>query len=164
MHIIVGVDTGKTVAVSCLSLDGNLVYSAHMKSGGESWIVSAIRNIGIPSVIASDKNTKGEKIRKINSAFNAVLFMPKDNIMLGEKRELAHAQSIKDPHERDAYVAAIKAYNYYANKLKQAKRKAEEKYADDIDEVLAKVIKKYSISEAIENKNPKRLSNKNVWG
>ena len=142
MHIIVGVDTGKTVAVSCLDLDGNLVYSAHMKSGGESWIISSIRGIGIPSIIASDKKTRGEMVRRINSAFNAVVFMPKDNIMLGEKRQLARTKSIKDAHERDAYVAAIKAYNYYANKLKQAKHKAKEKYAINVDEIMAKVIKK----------------------
>lgn len=164
VHIIVGVDTGKTVAISCLGLDGRIVYSAHMKSGGEAWIISSIRKVGVPSVIASDKKTRGEMIRRINSVFNSVLFMPKDNIMLEEKRQAAHERLIKDQHERDAYVAAIKAYNYYANKLKQAKHKAEEKKAEDIDEVLAKVIKKYSISEAIENKNPGRLSNRNVWG
>jgi len=163
-HIIVGVDTGKTVAISCLDLDGKLVYSAHMKSGGEEWIISNIRKAGIPSIIATDKKTLGEMIRRINSVFNAILFMPKSNIMLEEKRQVAHEKAIKDPHERDAYVAAIKAYNYYANKLKQAQHKAEEKKVENIDEVLAKVIRKYSIEEAIDNKDSKRLLNKKVWG
>ncbi|MCL5101985.1 MAG: DUF460 domain-containing protein [Candidatus Marsarchaeota archaeon] len=164
MHIIAGVDTGKTVAVSCLDLNGSLIYSNHMKSGGEAWIIKSLRETGIPSIIASDKRTRGEMIRKIGSAFNAVLFMPKENIMLVEKRQFAHMKSIKDPHERDAYVAAIKAYNYYANKLKQAKHKAKGKDLADIDEILSKVIMKYSISEAMANKKPNRLSKKNVWG
>ncbi len=162
--MIVGVDTGKTVAVSCISLSGASIYSAHMKSGGIPWLVSTIEKVGIPSVIASDKNFRGETIHKINSAFNSILFMPKGNIPMIEKRQLAHEKSIKDPHERDAYIAAIKAYNYYANKLKQAEHIAKQKNIKDVDLVLAKVIKKYSISEAINNKEAKRLSDKNLWG
>ncbi len=164
MHIIAGVDTGKTVAVACIDLEGRLLHSAHMKNGGEQWIISSIRSTGVPSVIASDKSTKGGMVRKISSAFNAVLFMPKENIPVVEKRQFAYMESLKDPHERDAYVAAIKAYNYYVNKLKQAKHKAEERNIKDIDTILAKVIMKYSINEALENKSQNRLHSKNVWG
>ncbi|MCL4371782.1 DUF460 domain-containing protein, partial [Candidatus Marsarchaeota archaeon] len=117
-HIIVGVDTGKTVAIACLSLEGKMLLTAHMKNGGIQWLINEIRETGTPSVIASDKKDRGDTIRRVNSAFNAILFMPKSDISMAEKKSAARTATIKDQHERDAYVAAVKAYNYYANKLK----------------------------------------------
>ncbi len=162
MHIIVGIDTGKTSAIACLDLNGRLVHSAHMADAGVSRLVSAIQAVGVPDVIATDKpESTGLVIRKVNAAFNSVLYAPRKSIPLSEKKIAAKENNIKNPHERDAYVAAIGAYNTYANKLKQAERAARERNVDDIDALKSKVIHRYSMDEAVRNRKANRRQRSN---
>lgn len=156
MHLIVGIDPGKTCGIACLDLNGRLVFSSHKTFASTDWIVSQISKIGIPSVIAGDKPAGSEAIRKINAAFNARLFAPSKELTIDEKRELGRAFRIKDPHERDAFAAAIKAYNSYSNKFNQVERIASNGSIDDIDMLKAKIVSKYSINEAIGNKKVNR--------
>jgi len=161
MHIIVGVDTGKTSAIACLSLDGKLLYSAHKRQADESWFISMIHSIGMPVIIASDKTRPtNNNIRKINATFNATIFYPEKVITQKEKKQLAKVTGLKDQHERDAYSAALKAYNAHSNKLRQAERIASSMHISNTDAIKAKVIKRYSVKEAIENRVAHRLANK----
>lgn len=155
-HIIVGVDPGKTSAIACLSLDGKLISSVHMTSGGMPWILESIMAVGTPSIIATDRKIPGYTVRKINAAFNARLFSPPSDISIAEKKELARKAGIKDAHERDAYAAAVKAYRIHANKLNQAEHISRDRNVADIDRIKAKIIRKYSISEAISGKSANR--------
>lgn len=158
MHLIVGIDTGKTVAIACLDLNGSLVYSSHAAGAGLTWLVGTIRSVGVPDVIATDKpDTGSEIVKKVNAAFNSVLYFPRKNIMLREKKVIAKARNIKNPHERDAYVAALKAYNAYANKLNQAEHLGRAHNFGDIDALKSKVIHRYSIDEAVRNRKAHRL-------
>ncbi len=157
MHLIVGIDTGKTAAVVCLDLNGSVVHASHAAGEGINWIVSTIRSAGVPDVIATDKpDTGSEIIRKVNAAFNSTLYYPRKNILLREKKIIAKARSIKNPHERDAYVAALKAYNAYSNKLHQVERLGRQRNVDDIDALKSKVIHRYSIDEAVTNRKAHR--------
>lgn len=155
-HIIVGIDSGKTSAIACLALDGRLVLSAHRSSAGLPWMIDSIRKAGIPSIIASDKKNGTTLASKLNALFNCRLYLPDRDIPVEEKREAARRSGIKDPHERDAYSAAIKAYNSYANKLNQAERVSRLAMVEDIDKIKAKIIDRKSISEAIEGKAANR--------
>ncbi|MCL4411498.1 DUF460 domain-containing protein [Candidatus Marsarchaeota archaeon] len=157
MHIIVGIDTGKTSAIACLNLNGKLVHSSHMADAGVGRLVEAIRAVGVPDIIATDKPASTSFIiRKVNAAFNSVLYAPRKSIPLSEKKTAAKENNIKNQHERDAYVAAIGAYNAYANKLKQAERAAKERNFDDIDALKSKVIHKYSVDEVMMNRKANR--------
>lgn len=155
MHLIVGVDTGKTMAFTCLSLDGRLVGADHKASAGPEWIIEAVGNIGIPSVIACDK-TPNDAIRKIGAAFNARIFYPSRELSSLDKRLIAKPLGITNPHERDACAAAVKAYNVHINKLKQADHIARINNVKDPDSIKAKVIEKYSIEEAMAGKKANR--------
>ncbi|HUC38559.1 MAG TPA: DUF460 domain-containing protein [Candidatus Acidoferrum sp.] len=155
-HIIVGVDPGKTSAIACLSLDGKLLHHSHMVNAGLSWMLENIRMVGTPSIIATDRRVVGQAIKKINAAFNARIYHPERDIPVSEKRELGRSVRIKDPHERDAYSAAFKAYHMYANKLNQAEHISREKSVDDTDRIKAKIIDRYSISEAISGSKANR--------
>lgn len=155
-HIIVGVDPGKTSAIACLSLEGSLILSAHQVSAGMPWILDRIMEAGTPSIIATDRKVLGDTVRKINAAFRSKLFMPIKDISTMEKRELARRAGIKNPHERDAYAAAVKAYRAYANKLNQAEHISRDSGEPDSDMVKAKIIQKYSISEAIAGRKANR--------
>ncbi len=155
MHIIVGIDPGKTSAVACLNLSGELLYSSHAAYAGLDWIVDEIKSIGIPSIIACDRQP-GEMARKIAASFNAKLFSPEKEMTVLEKREAVRKFDLRNPHERDACSAAIKAYNSYANKLKQAEHIAKSKNIGEIDQIKSKVIEKYSIDEAIRGEQANR--------
>ncbi|MGC8652360.1 MAG: DUF460 domain-containing protein [Candidatus Micrarchaeia archaeon] len=152
-YVIVGIDPGKTVGIACIDLNGRLVLFDHIPFASEEWIVRRINSIGTPVLIASDKPTHSTLIDKTNAAFNSTLFYPRRILRASEKRALAKSSSIKNVHERDAYVAAIKAFNAYKSKFMQINSSVA---AEQSDEVKAKVIKKYSISEAVKNRKARR--------
>ena len=156
MYTIVGIDPGKTSAIAAVDLNGRLVHSAHMRFGGMDWLVREAQSSGTPAVVASDRPDVSPAVRKINAAFNARLFYPNRELTSDEKREISKGVELKDPHERDAYAAAIKAYRAYANKFKQAEHIARLMSAAEVDRIKLKVVNKYSISEAITEKKANR--------
>jgi hypothetical protein len=156
MDILVGIDTGKTCGIACIDFNGRLVAHFHERFAGMEWIVSEIRAIGTPVIIASDKPVPSELIKKVNAAFNARLYAPECEFSTKEKRDASKHGSVRDIHERDAYFAAMKAYHAFANKLKQAERIAAKSGITDVDGIKAKVIRKYSISEAIAGREANR--------
>ncbi|MGC9191026.1 MAG: DUF460 domain-containing protein, partial [Candidatus Micrarchaeia archaeon] len=117
---------------------------------GEEWIIKTASTVGIPVVVASDKPTRSIVIDKVNAAFHARAFYPSKVIKAYEKRAMGEAAKISNIHERDAYSAAQKAYNAFENKFRQID--SEIKDSNEADEVKAKVIMKYSVSEVLSNK------------
>jgi predicted RNase H-like nuclease (RuvC/YqgF family) len=154
MHIIVGIDTGKTVAIAILDLNGNFIFSDNKQSGGIKWLIKKIENIGTPSIIASDKKPN-DIIKKVASAFNCKIFYIK-TIKIKTKRKLTKSYNIINVHERDALSAALKAYYTYLNKLNQAEHIAKINNIQNIDNIKAKIINNYSINEAINDKYVER--------
>jgi len=156
INIIVGIDGGKTVAIACLDLDGNLVGLSTGNSVGIEWFIENIRSVGNPVVIASDKQKPDDIAKKLASVFGAVLFSPKTDMSVEKKKELTSSVERENIHERDALAAARTAYNSFANKLKQADRLAKGRGADaDMVKALV-IVGKYSIYEAITGKKAKR--------
>jgi len=156
VHIIVGLDPGKTIALACIDLNGRLLMHTHRKFADAGWVVSTIEKVGTPSIIATDKKRAGEEIRKINAIFNSRIFTPEKDLTLEEKRQLIKGTKLYNQHELDAYAAALKAYNIHSSKLKQAEHKVRTAGIDSSDIIKAKVIAKYSISEALLNKRSNR--------
>ncbi len=156
MYLIAGIDPGKTCGLACIDLNGKLVFKAHRTFGGTDWLINTISAVGTPVVIAGDKPNPSEVVRKVNTAFNSKLFRPERELRITEKRTAAKNLGIKNPHERDAYMAAVSAYNSYANKFKQAEHIAKSKDYKNVEQLKAKVISKYSISEALGNKRANR--------
>lgn len=155
VHVIVGVDTGNTVGIACISLKGELLLSGHMKNADLGWIVSSVNSAGTPIMVATDKKVAGASVRKVSASLGAKVFTPPADLTIDAKKKVASICNIINPHERDAYAAAMKAYDAYLNKLNQAARLAAEKHADS-DSIMAKVMLKYSIDEAISNRKSGR--------
>ena len=156
VHLIVGIDPGKTCGIACLDLDGKLVLKGHMLFGGESWIIETVVKAGTPVIVASDKADPSALVRKINTAFSSRLYCPERELKMSEKRIAARRMGIKNPHERDAYIAAISAFNSFSNKFKQAEHIAREVMRDDIDEIKARLVGKSSIYEAMNGMRSNR--------
>ncbi|MEM3781352.1 MAG: DUF460 domain-containing protein [Candidatus Micrarchaeaceae archaeon] len=147
MHLIVGVDCGKTAAIAFLDLNGKLEGLYTGRSAGFGWFVDKIERVGIPVIIASDKEKPDYTAKRLAAAFGAVLFAPDSDISIAKKSELAG--KVENFHERDALAAARSAYNAYSNKLKQVDKFASASGAD-ADKLKALVIaKQYSIYEAV---------------
>ena len=146
-HIIVGVDTGKTAAIACLDLNGEVVRLSTGRFAGLQWFVDTITLTGSPVVIACDKKRPDSLVQKLASIFDAVLFVPETDISVLKKKDLAK-HNFSNLHERDALAAARTAYRAYAGKLRQAERLANLGSAEP-EKVKAMVIRKYSVHEAI---------------
>lgn len=156
MYLIAGIDPGKRCGIACLDLNGNLIFKDHKTFAGIDWLASTINKIGTPVIVASDKPDASEVVKKVNTVFNSKLFCPDREFKIDEKRAAAKSLGIKNPHERDAYIAAISAYRAYANKFKQIEHMVMESEYRNIDEIKAKVVAKHSIREAIENRKANR--------
>ena len=73
--------------------------------------------MGIPVLIASDTYPASSFVQKMAARLNAKVFSPKESMTRIEKREIG--REIDDPHIRDSYAAAVKAYRRYQNRLRQ---------------------------------------------
>lgn len=156
MYLIVGVDPGKTIGIACVGLDGKLIGSAHMDGGGSGWAIGAVRRTGIPVLIATDRRKKGTFIKKLGAVFGVSVFYPDSDMNVREKREWARGTRIRNPHERDAFASAMKAFNEYRSKLNQAESTARRERYKDADRIKALVIRKFSIDEALHGRPANR--------
>lgn len=136
-------------------MDGKLLFTGHRRNADLDWIVGKANAAGIPVLVATDKKVAGASIRKVGAVLGVRVFTPPADLTINEKKRVASPRGITNPHERDAYAAALKAYNAYANKLNQAAHLATERNADR-DTVMAKVVLKHSIDEAINNRKSGR--------
>lgn len=161
-HIIVGIDPGKTAAIACLDLDGNVVRLETQRFAGMQWFVDQIKTTGSPVIIAGDKRRPDSLVEKLSSIFDAVLFVPSTDISVEKKQGLTN-HGFSNLHERDALAAARTAFRAYAGKLRQVERIASAKNAEP-DTVKAMVIKKYSAHEAINNRYAGRRLVRGVQG
>jgi len=117
MYVIVGVDPGINVGYAVLDLNGALVVAGVEKEANDEKIVKIISQIGIPSLVASDVYPPPSFVSKVAARFNVKVFTPKKSMPTDEKRLIGN--NIIDPHVRDAYAAAVKAYRNYSNRLRQ---------------------------------------------
>ncbi len=91
--------------------------------------------------MAAGRRYAEKPVRKVNPVFGARLYKPYYALQLNEKCIIAKLAKIRNPHKRDAYASAVKAYNTYRNKLKQASRAARDFGIPDDDQIKAKLIR-----------------------
>jgi predicted RNase H-like nuclease (RuvC/YqgF family) len=135
IYIIAGVDAGIKTGYALLDLSGNLLCSGVEKEANDERIVKIISSVGIPSVVASDTSPPSSFVQKVAARFQTKLFHPKKSLTQDEKRIIG--KNIDDPHIRDAYAAAIKAYRRYADRLRQID-KMEEVNKDELKHLIIK--------------------------
>ena len=116
-YIIVGLDAGIHVGYAILDLSGNLISSGTLKGASSEKVIEVISKVGVPVLVASDTSPPSHFVTKVSARLNVKLFFPNQSMSKIEKKEIGH--SIDDPHIRDSYSAAIKAYRKYQNRLRQ---------------------------------------------
>ncbi len=103
-----------------LDLSGSLVCSGVEKEANDERIVKIISSVGSPSLIASDTSPPSHFVQKVAARYQLKLFHPRKSLTKEQKRMMG--RNIVDPHIRDAYAAAVKAYRRYADRFRQIDR------------------------------------------
>jgi len=144
----VGVDAGSTVAIAVLDLQGRVVRIESKKDWPEEDVVNAIFQYS-PAVIACDTNPSHHLARQLGRVFGAKLFFPHHSLSKHDKAQMTRDAQCRNPHERDALAAALKAFGHYQNKLRQATKKAV-KAGGDVDRVVRMVLFGEKMANAIK--------------
>ncbi|NHI83205.1 MAG: DUF460 domain-containing protein [Candidatus Thorarchaeota archaeon] len=153
-YFILGIDPGSTAAICLLPLSGHNPFLLSAKSLTRADIIREVYERGIPVMVATDVNTVPNFVKKIASILNTELFVPKKEISVADKQEIAREFSdsgrIRNAHERDALTAAVYAYRSLLPKLEQIDRKVRDKQlVIDRNQLKALVIKGMPMAEAI---------------
>jgi len=146
-YLIAGIDPGTTMALALLSLDGDLIHLSSSRVTSVAEAIAGITTYGRPLIIASDKKEMPGTVEKIRRSFNAISFLPKSDIPVPEKYELAAGINYSNDHERDAYAAAMMAYRHYKNKFTSLSKRLPPGIA--LDEVRARVVRGLSLEQAL---------------
>jgi len=153
-YFFVGYDPGLTGAIALVDMKGGL---AGVKSGRElkeSEVVEFIRAFGKPVFVCADKTPPPAAVEKLAAIFEAGVFAPRDVLSVDDKRELCRELAIENAHERDAAAAALNAYNFHLNKIKNLRKK----FADyEIAEILRGKPQNVP-AEAAEEQKEKRIT------
>lgn len=112
-----GIDPGIKTGYAILDLSGAFIAGGCEKEANDERIVRILSCHGVPVLVASDTSPPSSFVEKIAARLNIRVCSPKESMSRSEKREIG--RRIGDPHVRDAYAAAVKAYRKHANRLRQ---------------------------------------------
>lgn len=127
-----------------MDLNGNFVASGCLKQASDEEIIKRINQFGKPVLIASDTRPPSHFVKKLAARLCARVYHPRKSLTQFEKRNIA--KGILDPHIRDSYAAAVKAYRRYANRF----RNIEKLDVKDKDKLKLLVISGKRVSEALK--------------
>lgn len=155
--VIVGIDPGIETGIAIVDLALQTIYTASAKELDRVSIVNTIYSMGVPVLIATDKNPPPESVKKLASTLGLPLYVPPNTLSVSEKERLVNSiksrfcLSIETTHERDSLAAALKAYKFYEKKFLELERKLSELNIDvDIDELKTLLIQGKTLNEIIE--------------
>lgn len=152
-YTIVGIDPGATTAVAVLDLKGNLVDIKSKKNWKISEIIEYITSLGKPVIIATDRSNPPEFVQKIKASFNAILYVPKEDIDTERKRFLTVKHGNLNDHERDALAAAMEAFNVHKSKFMNIEKRIP--VGVDADKIKAEALRGFSVSAILQSSEEK---------
>lgn len=146
-YLIVGIDPGTTVGIAALDLNGELikVHSSRQMNMGN--VIEFLYEIGKPIIIATDVSPMPFSVEKIRRAFQAVAHIPRQDISVETKYELAGKYGYGNDHERDALTAAIEASRFWKHKFTSIFKRVPP--GVDMDEIKAGIIRGQSLEQIL---------------
>ncbi len=128
-YLIVGYDPGMQVGLAAIDLfmRPKLVTSGRELDRGN--VINVLSSVGVPVMIATDKNPPPEMVRKLAAALRVQIYVPRHSLSTTEKELIVNEYCrkfgirVKNTHERDALSAALKAYRVYEEKLRKLLKK-----------------------------------------
>lgn len=154
-YFIAGIDPGLYTAIVLLSLNGNIKSFFVSKDLGEEKVVEFISMNGTASLVATDVSPPPKFVSKVSAMVNAPIFYPEKSLTKEEKELLG--KNISNPHIRDAYSAARKAYNFFINRM----RSIDKEFGIASDSVKHSLLRGRRIhDDAIVNNIKRRFKNR----
>ena len=141
-----GVDPGVYTAYAALDLNGELVEAGCEKEMSHEDLVRKISSLGKPSMVSTDVSPAPSFVQKVAARFHVRLFAPERSLLVEEKKKIG--KELQNPHIRDAYAAAMKAYHHYENTLRRIEHS---------DTVLDKELIKHLVLQGHSVKNAELL-------
>ncbi|OIO27180.1 hypothetical protein AUJ14_00220 [Candidatus Micrarchaeota archaeon CG1_02_55_22] len=126
------------MAIAVLDLHGRVVRVESHREWPVEGVVGAIASYS-PVVIACDTNPSHSLARSLGSVFGARLFFPRRSLSRHAKMLATRNSACRNPHERDALAAALKAFGHYQNKVRQTEKKAR-KAGVDAEGIVRRVL------------------------
>ena len=127
--MIVGYDPGIVAGLAAIDLDMTPVLVISGRELDRGTAVSLLTDVGVPVVVATDKNPPPDMVRKLAAMLNAQLFTPSKSLSTSEKESLVNEYTrkfdieVKNTHERDALAAVLKAYSIFKEKMEKLSAK-----------------------------------------
>ncbi|MBN2477788.1 DUF460 domain-containing protein [Candidatus Micrarchaeota archaeon] len=112
-----GVDPGIKVGYAALDLNGKLVGAGCVKQKSAGKVIQLITEMGTVSIVSTDVSPAPSFVKKIAAHLGCGVFKLKKSMSKEKKRMIG--KNIMNPHIRDAYAAAVRAYRNYSNRLKR---------------------------------------------
>lgn len=88
-----------------------------MKGANAEKIIRKMSKHGRVVIVASDTRPPSHFVKKIAAMLRIRVFYPRSSLTQEQKRMIG--KDMPDPHIRDAYAAAIKAYHRFENRLRR---------------------------------------------
>ncbi len=147
-YLIVGIDPGTTVGIAALDLNGELMKVHSSRQMNMSDVIEFLYEIGKPIIIATDVSPMPFSVEKIRRAFQAVPYIPRQDISVETKYELAGKFGYANDHERDALTAAIEASRFWRHKFTNIFKRVPP--GVDMDEIRAGIIRGQSLEQILQ--------------
>jgi uncharacterized protein len=138
--IIIGIDPGTTVGYAVLDLNGEMVEVNSSKIIDRSHLIQLVTDIGVPVLVATDKNPAPQAVSKIATLLGARLVVPSTDMLVQEKLTLTRELSVRNDHERDALAAALRAQKEVRGLLLRIDKFIEEKGCQSIEGELKRLV------------------------
>lgn len=121
-RLFCGVDPGRTVGLALLDLNGNVIKTYSKKGIQIGELIGEVYRLGTPILIATDVADVPhfvEEMRKKCALRKTEIFRPQKDIPTTEKWDIIRelGADVSNTHERDALVAAFRAYTHYKKKF-----------------------------------------------
>jgi len=164
--VAIGVDPGMETGLAVLDLSMRPLLLTSAKELDRSSIINMVYKVGVPVLVATDKNPAPDAVKKLASTLGVPLYVPPKSLSVSEKEQLIEWLSrrlrtsirVSTTHERDALAAAIKALRVYERKFAELEKRLSELGIDvDIDEAKLMLIRGKSIDEVLEIAISRRL-------
>ncbi len=91
-----------------------------MKGANAERIIRKITKHGRVVIVASDTRPPSHFVKKIAAMLRVRVFYPRSSLTQEQKRTAG--RDMPDPHMRDAYAAALKAYHRFENRLRRLEK------------------------------------------
>lgn len=136
------------MGIAALDLEGDLVRLHSSRQMSMADVIAMLYSVGRPVVVASDVTPIPFSVEKIRRAFQATAHIPRQEISVETKYELAGRFSYGNDHERDALTAAIEAWKFWNHKFLNISKRVPS--GVDLDEIKVGIIRGLSLEQILE--------------